>query len=448
MKLLNAARALLGTGSAVVVAANLAGTSIGFVMGILTARLLGPAARGDLAVLTYWVAVVAAMADLGISEAITLRVAKDTAQWASAAWSGAAIAGGASVIGMAVGYAILPLLLTGDQSRLVSQARLYLVFVPVAIFASIPTGVLFGLQQFRVVALIRVSAAAMALVFLGVLFAAGNREPILVAMVGLTNHLVAGVLGAIALIRRATTRPFHWQLKTQAIHGAQLQASRIVGVLAAISDRAIANISLSQAAIGAYQVTASFNYIVPVVPQAIAQVLYARLGNCAPAGRPPLIMQAFVRAVWATSACCLFGGILLPWLIPLAFGREYATAVVPTEIVLFGGVLAAGSAVLQGAARALFGIRHCLFAEVAAILSMVATSIPLTSSLGISGLAVAFVFGRGASLMWMVGASPQLFSIRRRDLLPTSTVFYSYLASDWKYVWSLGNKRPALSNRP
>ncbi|HEY2646989.1 MAG TPA: hypothetical protein VGI34_08435, partial [Candidatus Acidoferrales bacterium] len=129
----------------------------GAVTGILTARLLGPVARGELATVILWPTVFSNLGLMGCNWVLARGVAQDPERecdWvAVGVWVGLATA----AIYLLAGYFLLPLLLPADRIFLLPIARLCLLLVPLDIFNQVLLAVEHGRMRWRRYNLLRLS---------------------------------------------------------------------------------------------------------------------------------------------------------------------------------------------------------------------------------------------------------------------------------------------------
>ena len=141
--------------------------------------------------------------------------------------------------------------------------------------------------------------------------------------------------------------------------GAKLHASKLATVLSSSEDRAIANWTLSQAAIGQWQVASTLTFIIPFIAQGVSQHLYGSIPASSSEQRVTITGAAYTRAVVFTAALALVVIPALPFAIPLVYGSDFAGAVMPSMIVVVAGIFSAGTSVLQSSARAMLQGTEC-----------------------------------------------------------------------------------------
>lgn len=442
-RVLSAIAAIARSSSIAMLGANFSASMLGFATGIITARALGPEGRGDLAVITFWPAIMALLVDLGLAESITLRVAEERrASW-GVVKAGLLIALAGTLVAAVAGRFLLELALRVDQRPLLALATRYLyLFVPASLFSAVFVGALMGLQRFRAVAAVRLVAACFFLVAVTLLAWSRTASPAGLAWLTVASTAIPIPLGAwlfwSSAEGRLADRPM---LARQAAAGVRLQGTRLAGALSALQDRATANWTLSPAEIGLYQIPASLTYVMPVIALSFSQVLFSRLGRVEERDRQAEILRAFARAVVMTGGVALLLLPLLPVIVPLVYGRSFAAAAAPAAIVVVAAVLNAGSQMLQSSARSALKVGVCIQAEVGAIAAMALLAWPLAHAFGPSGLAASYAVGRSASLAWMVVRAPSVLGVERWTLFPGSKAFRAAVLADWKTLVRLFLRR-------
>jgi O-antigen/teichoic acid export membrane protein len=137
-------RANIGTFSA-----SLAIQFCGLITGILTARLLGPTARGELATVMLWPLILSNLGLLGCNWALARELAADPRNEAD--WICAAVVVGiaAACLCLAIGYWLIPYLLPSDRLYLGPLARVCLLSIPLVIFNQTLLAIEHGRMRWR-----------------------------------------------------------------------------------------------------------------------------------------------------------------------------------------------------------------------------------------------------------------------------------------------------------
>jgi O-antigen/teichoic acid export membrane protein len=413
--------ALAASGSGALLLANIWTAVMGVITSVITVRALGPAGRGDMVIVSYWSGFILSVIDLSILELSTMRVAGNPRLVRRFLWEAMALVGLCSALGMPLGWVAMPHVLTADQQHMVGAARAYLVYIPAALAAVVPQGCLLGLQRFTAVARVRASSTVLYAVMLVTVVLLRKATAVSIAWLGVVSMVVQFVLALFALLpdlRGAARAPMEQKGVTEAARqGARLQSARIASVLGANVDRALANVTLTQAGIGTYQVPAMVGWVLPVVPQAIAQHALSRLSSADGADRAEVLVRSYVRAVGLTLLAALGGASVFWLLIPLVYGPDFESAVVPSVIMAASVVPNAGALVLASGFKASGRVGPCVESEVLAILITLATGVGIAPRLGMVGLGISIVAGRLVSLLWLVFRADSLLGRQRWHLL-------------------------------
>jgi hypothetical protein len=121
----------------------------GLITGILTARLLGPTARGEFATVMLWPMILSNLGLLGFNWALAREVGMDGGREAD--WVCAAVLSGfaASLLFLAIGFFLVPYLLPSDRQYLVSLTRACLLLIPLDVVNQILLAVDHGRMRWR-----------------------------------------------------------------------------------------------------------------------------------------------------------------------------------------------------------------------------------------------------------------------------------------------------------
>src|SRR5437899_2792632 len=144
------------------------------VSGIVIARSLGPAGRGELAAVLLWPALLAYLSGLGCADAITYLAARrpDRARDIGATGLVLAVLQGAAVVG--AGYVVLPAVLGHYGGQAVQAGRLYLVWAPLMLLTTAGAAVLRGRMSLLAANATRVAVIVLTVAGLAALVAAGR----------------------------------------------------------------------------------------------------------------------------------------------------------------------------------------------------------------------------------------------------------------------------------
>lgn len=387
-------------------ASDLLGIVLALVAATITARLLGPAGKGYYSSLVLLGGLFVQIFSAGMGEAAIVLTGRGrtSLQVAASATSLAmmplALAGGA--IFFVTASLVLPAV-TGEGHAVLWAAML------VATNVLLTTSVCFLVAKEEVVTAAALSALAAGLttVLLWILVAAID--------LGVAGALAAGVLGSgVALVATIllvygsglSARP-RWAgayIRSAARFGAALQFSNLLVALTARLDLVLVYRLSTPSEAGNYSIALTIGALVGSIPIAVSYAAFPRLAALEDAEARTLTGQVFRIGV----AGALIAGVILaaaaPIAIPLLFGRPYAGAVLPTLILIPGGVLWSAQWLLCRAAAARGAPKALLASFALSFGVMIALDFALIGPLGGVGAAVASLVAPcfGLTVAWIL----------------------------------------------
>src|SRR5579872_3394742 len=102
--------------------------------GVMTARLLGPAARGELSTVILWPMILSNLGLLGCNCALARQVAGEPGNERHWVAAGLRIGATSAPLFYVLGYFLLPLVLPADKGYLLPLARICLLMIPLDTF--------------------------------------------------------------------------------------------------------------------------------------------------------------------------------------------------------------------------------------------------------------------------------------------------------------------------
>ena len=116
------------------IGANVAVLLMGIVTGVITARLLLPEGRGELAIVLFWPQLILGIGAFGLKEAITHRISSSQVDVRTVVASGLLVALGYVLLLCLVGYFVVPILLGEVHRNLLEITRTYLlIYFPIGL---------------------------------------------------------------------------------------------------------------------------------------------------------------------------------------------------------------------------------------------------------------------------------------------------------------------------
>lgn len=316
------------------------------VTGIIVARALGPAGRGEIAAILTLVFTATWLFSLGSMEALSYRQSKQPrdAPQLIAMWLGVSAA--MSLIAIGVAELIVPVLFSAQTDTAVDLARLYIPVVTFSLILTMFNGILLGDQDFLAYNVIRLLyPATVAVGYLGCLVAGELtvEAALIVNAAGMAIGCGAAIVRCVG--RHGLARPHRALLRETLWYGVRAHGGSVAGFVNARLDLLILPAFLSAASVGLYSVATNVTSLIGTLTGTIAifaMPVAARLQKGS--------ARTVVRTLHATLAIGLTLGLALALLanvaVELLYGPEFGGAVTALRVMLPGEILDACSVVL------------------------------------------------------------------------------------------------------
>lgn len=390
-------RRTLGTGAALATVSQLVAALGGGLMGLIIARLLGPAGTGRVNVVLTAVLILGAVSSLGIELGVNYHVGGK--RWAAAtalrqtqlAALGLGLVGG--LIGLGLGLAGHASVFRGVSIGVLALGLAALPFMLSWTFSSLTA---LAVDRYEAYA-----AAPAAQALLGLALAAALVPPLgvegAVAAATLAHVLVAcGMLrwGLRRLGRPEAGWPREARRRNReaARFGVRAYAGNVLQLVNYRADLLILNAVASHAAVGRYAVAVSVTALGQIVPRALASVLLPRVAALDDGTEHAALELSIVKSVrhailisTATGVVLALGLLLVPLLYGSGFDDSVALGLLLVPGICFIGVGGVLSSTIIGRGHPEYALRNVLVVT-PLTLALYGALIP---TLGATGAAVA-----------------------------------------------------------
>jgi enterobacterial common antigen flippase len=252
--------------------------AIGIATGVVTARTLGPAGRGELAAITLWPIELGYLATLGISSGFVFWARTEpskTGQLLSATLIINVVQG--SVIA-ALGALLVPKLLWQYDPAVIHQAQVLMIFALSATIGYTIIGALQLQMEFRIMNALAVIIVVGTLIGLVILRVAGALTPLSAALLTLS---IALPLQAALLVRLLREYPLRlqgfWSASRHALsYGVRSFPIGLIDTIATTIDQAVIIAALGPVALGLYVVGLRASRLPETFQSAVGTVLATR----------------------------------------------------------------------------------------------------------------------------------------------------------------------------
>lgn len=423
------ARALLGT-----LATNGLNLALSLVTGVLAAHLLLPQGRGELAELLFWSTTFAAFGMLALPTAVARAVAGGHGDARTGA-SGMLVAVVLSGVICAVFLVSSPWFVKPEILR--SATIILCLFVPANLVGLTLLAVDHGNRNFDRYNAFRVLPSLVYLLCMLGLFASGH--------VSAATLAVASCMGSIAVCAFKL-----WDSRgALGIAPSLKQASDLVRVGAGIHAGAIASLMLQRldqlsliyffdhGALGLYAVSLTASGIgTGIVSGAIMTVFLPELSRPHdPAARTRYARAALALTTGASAVLAAGLALLAPVLVPLVFGKDFASAVVVTQALCLAQVPYAYVSMALVVLQMMGDWRSGVIVPVIGMVTFLAVQSLVGTSLGPAGVAISYAAAWTGALCLVVGV------LRMRLGLSTLACFVPSAADLENWMGRLGLRR-------
>ena len=383
------------------------------VTGVITARLLLPSGRGELAAVILWPAVIETLGLLGTSWVLARRAACSDRKsgLARLAVVSSLLLASLSVV---IAFFLLPCLLPADKQHLINLSRLYLVFIPFCFLRSSLLALDHGRMRWWRYNLVRMSTVLPNVLILLAFWILKIHQLEWFVLAYIFSHLVAAIF----------VLSLHWQ---EIIHspGKLIEFLRLVRegipfflynvsrVLGEQLDKALVVSMLPITAVGYYAAAFAYASTLLALGGAIGVTSFAALAKDPDRRRQgQYLTQAFRLASLVYLVISIAVVLLAPLLIISLFGSAFAPAVEPAMVLTWASTMISLGSILNEGLRGLGNTYPGILSQFlgAGVLALAAWQ--LVPHYGIMGLALGAVLSGLCQLMVLISATAVLLQLR------------------------------------
>jgi len=297
--------------------------------GVITARLLGPAGRGEFAAASMWFLLPSQLATVGLQSAIIYRTRFDPAQSASVSGAGLMIGLGLFAPSAVLCIVLLPSLLHAYNAAIVALAQAAVLAAFLNVWMLLARQSLLGTRNVHLFNLSSAGSSVAYLLALLLVLPLHALDPAIALycqFAATAAVLVPTLWWATRHWRWREVRPFA-QLGALIRYSGQAAGVDLVTVFYWSIDRAVLVGLIAPAEFGLYAVARSFAGLVGVLQAGFSSVMLADLAH-KPAREIEIYVHRTLRLLlWPLVAACIAGWLLGDVLMRLIYGDGFAPAV-------------------------------------------------------------------------------------------------------------------------
>lgn len=390
------------------IAAKFAIVGISAATGIISARALLPAGRGELAAMILWPVFLANTLTFGFPSALTFQMRSTPQRASGLLGTGFLLAFLTSVVAMAIGFSFMHSWIPQYSAKTILYAQILLVSTPLTSLLNVGRGAFLARGDFGIANALLACSPALTLVTLVGLFIAHSLNPYTAAFAYAPAGAapVAWMTWRLWKVFRPTLKEFRTSARQLFSYGIRSYGIDLCGTMALYVDQAVVVRFLMPDMMGVYVVALSLSRMLNAFHTSVIMVLFPKAVS-----QPPEIVRAMtgraMRMSTLLTGCAAlgvatFGGPLLG----LIYGAEYRTAgpvlrVLVAEVVLAGATLVLGQAFM---ALGRPGIVTAL--QVTGLLFVVPLMLVLVPRYGIVGAGVALLISTTVRFLFVLASFP------------------------------------------
>lgn len=391
------------------------------VVGVLLARVLGPAHRGELAAVILWPTLMATIGSLGLAQSATYHASR-AKRLGPVVGSALAIVVVDSVALIGIGWAILPIVLGGHDASVVRDGQLFLTaFVPLNLVAVSMMSILNGSHRFAWFQSLRLTIIGGTATGIVALAVAHEMTVASAAGAYLAGNAIGAVLALAVTIRSAGISTVRFSRATsRGLLGFGLKSflSQSMWTLNERVDQLVISIFFSAASLGLYVVAVTLTSLTTLIGFSFALVALPLVARIEAVGERVRTARMIVSA---TLVCATAVSVPIfvaePALIRLLFGEGFAGAAGVGRVLLVAGVVFGLNRVLEALLQAIGRPLESSIGEGVALAVTAAGLAALLPTLGIMGAGVTSLLAYSASSAFMVRRVSQALGVSAATLL-------------------------------
>jgi O-antigen/teichoic acid export membrane protein len=371
------------------------------VTGIVLARMLGPVARGEYALMLLWSGTFGVFALFGNNEALAYYTA--ARPHAARQYLAGALRLTARFVAVSLPFALLAIYWLLHNLR--GEARidgvvLALFCIPLAVIYTMALGLLQGASQFRDMNRLMLANdfAYCLLTLVAVLLARRFGPSVLFAIAAFAGSALFTAINSVRLLRAGflnapvceTGPEVREQLSR---YGRSVAPANLIALLGARVDEMVVAQLLPAGALGLYSVGKMTMVGINAVPASLSLVFLPRVIIAHQTGNlVPLFRRVLIRSFAACAGIFALSYFAIPFVVPIVFGSAYRESVRVAQLLLLSALLAGvvelGITTLKGM-KLLRSALMCRVTVVVLLVGFLFVAIPLHGLVGAAGACAA-----------------------------------------------------------
>lgn len=314
---------------------------LNIISGVLLARLLLPAGRGELAAIILWPSMVAAIGILGLHEAIAFHAAKRSHKPGEIFAASLTLGLLLSIVLVPVGYVVVKVVFADYRAEVRDAAFLYLAIIPLILFGTYFTALFQGSLKLLEWNILRTVVHAAYTLLIPLFYWLGFVSVFAFALASLLAYAITAATGLGLHYRRGwlRLRPSLEAAKDLLRYGSKVHLGYIVSFVSGRLDQLLISVVLAAADLGLFVVATAVATASTAISNTLGVLAFPKIANQATPEGKLLVFGRYTRAtVFAIlpSAAILFW--LAPWVLEFFFGRAFLPATAVARLLIVAAI--------------------------------------------------------------------------------------------------------------
>jgi O-antigen/teichoic acid export membrane protein len=390
------------------------------VTGILSARALQPAGRGELAAMILWPMFLASALTFGLPSAVTFRLRSTNEKENQLLGAALVLALASGGLGATIGWAFMSTWISQYSESVTWFARVFVWSTPFAALLLVGRAALESRGDFASSNKLLLASPLFTLLCLLGFWLAAALTPVTAAF----SYVVVGILPLLWMLFRLR-RLFHPSLvhfldssRLLFTYGLRAYGIDLCGTMSLYIDQALVVRMLEPQMMGAYVVALGVSRVLNAFHASVVMVLFPRAVN-----QPASVVQRMTgRAAGLSALLTGVAGVgiasLGPYVLGLVYGREYAGAGPVLRILVIEVVLSGTTLVLAQAFMALERPGVITALQLIGLLLTLPLMLVLVPRLGLVGAGLALLISTVARLIFVLISFPVFLRMPVPAILP------------------------------
>lgn len=419
------------------VAGRVAITVLNAATGIVAARALAPAGRGELSAILIWPIMLSSALTLGIPSALTFHLNRNTRNKGMLIASAVVLCVVANILAAAIASLFVPLALHLYSPAVQLYARVFLVFAPIGILQVVCRAALEAEGDFATSSSAQSLIPLLTLIGLLALWWTHRMTPETAAYAYVVNAIPINLWMLIKVWHdyRPVFAGLWGSARILFSYGARSYGIDLCGTLSLYVNQALVVGMLSPGTMGKYVVVLSLSRVLSIFQNSVVAVLFPKAIGRAPED----IVELTGKAARVSMVCAALAGILIlifgRTALLMLYGSAYAGVAPILRILIVEVILGGLTMVLAQAAMALGKPGIVTLLQTFGLALTVPLMLILIPRWGIMGAACSLLISTCCRLLFIVVSFPRFLGLRCPRIWVDGSdfpVMLTYAAQVWR----------------